>query len=288
MGRMRWLLALGSIAVVTASAAVVASGRSDAAGCAATVVRYGPAKHPTLGDEPWVLARPQTAAVIGFLPGYARTLRDGRVNDADGLVLWRTGERIVWVFPAGKTSLVARRLDRPGSVRIPLRKTSAGFVSAPRFPSAGCWRLSLGGASVVARVVDRPARLGCEATVAPAAQLTLARPRSAGIAGGFTWRTDDGRLLLYTHGVGPGDINAKVIWWTRRGHGALGLTGIRLDGKGTFRQTFNEAGTSQYAPGYHAVFPSILDVPAPGCWLLRLRIKRYGYAAALVVVALNR
>ena len=286
MGRMRWLLTLGSIGVAAAAAAVVASGRPGAAGCAATVVRYLPAKHPTLGDEPWVLARPQTAAVIGFLPAYLRTLRDGRVNAADGLVLWRTGERIVWVFAAGKATLVARRLDRSGSVRIPLRKTSAGFVSVPRFPSAGCWRLSLGGASVVARVVDRPARLGCEATVAPTTELTLARPRSAGIAGGFTWRTDDGRLLLYTHGVGPGDLNAKVLWWTRRGHGALELTGIRLDGKGTFRQAFNEAGASQYAPGYHAAFPSIVEVPAPGCWLLRLRIKRY--AAALVVVARNR
>src|SRR5919197_4189390 len=201
MGRMRWLLTLGSIGVAAAAAAVVASGRPGAAGCAATVVRYLPAKHPTLGDEPWVLARPQTGAVIGFLPGYVRTLRDGRVNDADGLVLWRTGERIVWVLPSGKATLVARRLDGRGFVRVPLRKTSDGLLSAPRFPNAGCWRLTLGGASVVARVVERPARLGCDAT--PVGDgLTRLRPYSSGLAGGL-WRDDDGRAMFFTHGQSP-------------------------------------------------------------------------------------
>jgi hypothetical protein len=283
---MRWLGALASIVLLAAAAAVAAPSHPRATACAATMVRYGPAKHPTLGDQPWVLARPQTNAVIGFLPGYARTLRDQRVNDADGLVLWQTGERIVWTLPSGTATLVARRLDGPGSVRFALRKTSDGLVSTPRFPTAGCWRLTLGGASVVASVVDRPTHLGCDATVAPTTELTLVRPRSAGIAGGFSWRTDDGRLLIYTHGIGPGDLSAKVLWASKRGHGSLSLTGIRLDGKGRFRQDFNEAGTSQYSDGYHAVFPSIVDIPAPGCWLLRLRLERY--AGALVVVARNR
>jgi hypothetical protein len=282
----RTALALVTIAIAAAATAAVTSARVDSPACAATVVRYQPAKHPTLGDLPWVLAQPQTKAVIGSLVSYPRTLRDERVNGSDGLVLWQAGERIVWTVPSGRLTLVARHLDGPGSFRVPLSKTSAGFVSTPRFPSAGCWRLSLGGATVVARVVERPARLGCDATQAPTTELTLVRPRSAGIAGGFSWRTDDGRLLIYTHGIGPGDLNAKVLWASKRGHGSLSLTGIRLDGKGRFRQDFNEAGTSQYSDGYHAVFPSIVDIPAPGCWLLRLRLEQY--AGALVVVARNR
>jgi hypothetical protein len=265
-----------AVAAALAAIALAASGHGAASGCVATPVNYVPAKHPTLGGQPWVLARPQTAGVIGFIPGYWRTLRDGRVNGTDGLVLWRTGERIVWT---AQGVVAARRLDGPGTFR-----TASG---APlRFPTTGCWRLTLGGAGVVARVVDRPERLGCDATVAPTTTLTAVRPRPAGIAGGFSWRTDDGRLLLYTHGIGPGDMSAKVPWWTRRGHGALRLTGTRLDASGVFRQTFNEAGTAQYAPGYHAVFPSIVDVPAPGCWLLRLRVETY--AGVLVVQARNR
>jgi hypothetical protein len=282
----RRFVVLAALGVTLPAALGLAQTRAESPTCAATTVRYGPAKHPTLGDRPWVLARPQTAAVLGFLQNYRRTLRDGRVNDADGLVLWQTGETIVWSLPRGTPTLVARRLDAPGTVRISLRRTPAGFASAPRFPSAGCWLLTLGGASVTAQVVPRPARPGCDATISPPTGLTLVRPRSAGIAGGFTWRTDDGRLLLYTHGIGPGDLNAKVLWWSRRAHGALDLTGTGLDRSGSFHESWTEAGTSQLAPGYVAAFPSNVDVPAPGCWLLRLRVGRD--AGVLVVRARNR
>jgi hypothetical protein len=281
----RAILALVTTAVVVAATAGFTSAHVESAACVATTVRYQPAKHPTLGDLPWVLAKPQTKAVIGFLVSYPRTLRDERVNGSDGLVLWRTGEKIVWTVPSGRLTLVARRLDGPGSFRVALSKTSAGFVSRPRFPTVGCWRLSLGGATVVARVVETPAHLGCGATRASTQELAAVRPRSAGIAGAFSWRTDDGRLLLYTHGIGPGDLYAKVLWWSKRGHGALGLTGIRLDGRGGFSELLNEAGANP-APPYYAAFPSEVDVPAPGCWLLRLRVQRD--AGVLVVQARDR
>ena len=29
------------------------------------------------------------------------------------------------------------------------------------------------------------------------------RPRQAGIAAGWSWRTEDGRALMYTHGLSP-------------------------------------------------------------------------------------
>jgi len=233
-----------------------------------------------------VLARPEKAAVLGFLVSYQGTLRDGRINDSDGLVLWRTGKKIVWKVPVGRPTLVAKRLDGPGSFRVRLAAGPDGFVSAPRFPAAGCWRLTLGPASVVARVVARPARLGCDATPAVDQGLTVARPRSSGIAGGFGWRTDGGRLLLYTHGIGPGDVAAKVLWWSRKEGGLLRLTGTRLDGNGLFRQELQEAGVTSHPAGYRIPFPSIVDVPAPGCWLLRLRTRTQ--AGVLVVIARDR
>jgi hypothetical protein len=93
---------------------------------------------------------------------------------------------------------------------------------------------------------------------------------------------------MYTHGVGPGGLNAKVPWWIRRKWGpSLRLTGIRLGGGGVFRQEFRAAGAPSGRPtGYQAVFPSIVDVPSAGCWLFRLRTARL--AGVLVVRAIDR
>lgn len=285
------------LAAIAATAFAVASVRgapgTNPRPCAATTVRYGSAKQPTLGELPWVLARPERADIAAFLASYQRTLRDGRVNASDGLVLWDRGEKIVWAVAGtmAAPSIVARRLDGRGSFRIPVSPAEGGFASTPRFPATGCWRLTVRSAgneaTLVARVVARPTALGCEATQVSLQELAVARPHSAGLAGGFSWRTSDDRLLLYTHGVGPGDLNAKVPWWSRRGGGSLALTGTRLDGAGLFRQEFQEAGGgSSQPPGYRTVFPSIVDVPAPGCWLLRLRTGTQ--AGVLVVRARDR
>jgi hypothetical protein len=249
-----------------------------AAGCPASVVHYQAAKHPTSGDMPWVLARPRAPGVAAFLPSYARSLRDGRVSRSDGLVLWQRGERVVWTLPG---TVTAWRLDGPG--RFTLRGPSVRLA----FPTPGCWRLTVRGTSVVARVVANPPSLECDATPAPPGQLVPVRPLRARLAAGWTWRTEQGGLLMYTHGVGPNDLNAKVLWWA--GHdfgGALRLTGIRLDAPGRFRQTFQQAGTSSSPPGYKAPFPSIVDVPRPGCWLFRLRTGKV--AGVLVVQAVDR
>ncbi|HEY6926462.1 MAG TPA: hypothetical protein VI653_23460 [Steroidobacteraceae bacterium] len=56
--------------------------------------------------------------------------------------------------------------------------------------------------------------------------------------------------------------NTKILWWIRaRGGARLAIIGRRLDHRGRFRQTVNGDGTS---------FPSIVDVPAAGCWRLTL------------------
>ena len=247
--------------------------------CAATVVRYQAAKHPSLHDTPWILARPATRGVLGFVVSYPGMLRDGRVNRADGLVAWTEGTRIVWSGRSLPTTLVGRRLDGAGAFRTPLVRSADRVVSDLRFPSPGCWRLRLGDATAVVRVVSKPSEVGCSATRLVAGK-AFARPGSSGIYGGWgPWRTRNGGALLYTHGHGAG-LNMKVPWWLGRGRGpSLGLTGMRLDAAGSFTQEFPMAVSPT------GVYPSIVDVPAAGCWLLRLRTGRL--AGVLVIQAVD-
>jgi hypothetical protein len=240
------------------------------------MVRYQSVKHPSLGETPWVLARPQRLGVVGFVPTYVSSLRDERVNSSDGLVLWQTGARIVWNRPG---TFVARRLDRRQSFQA-----ATGAEAEPTFPSPGCWRLIWRSgnrtASVVARVIARPSSPGCGATRLESGS-AFARPRVSGIEGGWPWQSS-GPASLTTHGH-DGDRNMKVPWWVDRSwRGSLELTGIRLDADGRFEQQFTIAGG---VSGDRSVFPSIVDVPAAGCWLLRLRTGRL--AGVLVVRAVD-
>jgi hypothetical protein len=264
--------------VVSAFLAAAALIGAAPSACPATTVRYERAKHPTLWNTPWVLGRPTTAAVAGFLISYQGSLRDGRVNRSDGLVLWTSGARIFWTVGG---TMRATRIDGRGSFGVKLTRTSAGFRSEPRFPSSGCWRLTVRNASIVARVVVQPTTFICEPTRLSGTGKAFVRPRSSGIYGGWTWQTAENGALMYTHGVGPGDLNAKVPWFVRRNWGSsLELVGTRLDAAGSFRQEFPMA----FSP--RGVFPSIVDVPAAGCWLFRLRTGRL--AGVLVVRAIDR
>jgi hypothetical protein len=260
--------------VVTAllAAAVLQSG------CVATPVHYEPSKFPGQSDTPWVVGTPVAPGLLGALVNYPGSLRDPRVNRSDGLVLRRVGAKIAWNQPG---TLRARRLDRPGSFRTDPSSTM-------RFPSTGCWRLTLWDntgsgspiASVIARVVSVPKRLGCGITVLEHGS-AFARPRSSGIRGGWPWYST---ARLATHGH-DGDANMKIPWWVRRNWGpTLELAGRRLDGDGSFRQEFPAAYGHDGAQD-QMVFPSIVDIPAAGCWLLRLRTGRL--AGVLVVRAFN-
>lgn len=59
--------------------------------------------------------------------------------------------------------------------------------------------------------------------------------------------------------------STKILWWLPGGSRFLTIAGHRLDAAGSFRQTVRRAlgGTPSY--------PSIVDVPAIGCWQLTLR-----------------
>ena len=253
---------------------------STPSACPASLVRYQPAKHPTLGEQPWVLALQQDPGVLAFLPDYPSTLRYGPANRSDGLVLWTRGGRIVW-NRSGTVS--ARRLRGRGSFTAESAPVPYGMRSDVRFSSAGCWRLTLRApgvkASIVARVIVQPKKLGCGATKLEE-RYAYARPRSSGIRGGWGgWATPEGGALLFTHGH-AGRMNMKVPWWVRRNGGpSLELVGMRLDGQGSFRQEFPMA----LSPA--DVYPSTVDVPAPGCWLFRLRTGRL--AGVLIVRAVD-
>lgn len=265
--------------MLTAVLAAAALFGSPQTGCAATVVHYSPSKFPGLSDSPWVMGKPASAGLLAAVVSYPRSLRDPRVNRSDRLVLWRLGGSIAWNHPG---TLRARRLDGSGSFSTHLDIGTG--VTTLRFPSVGCWRLTLWNisgfgskiASVVARVVEVPKKLGCAATVLEDGW-AKARPRSSGIKGGWPWIIV-GPAQLTTHGH-DGDKNMKVPWWINKGGPSLDVVGTRLDAVGTFRQTFLEATSPK------GVYPSIVDIPAAGCWLLRLRTGKL--AGVIVVRAVN-
>lgn len=72
------------------------------------------------------------------------------------------------------------------------------------------------------------------------------------------------RAMISTRGA-TSNGSTKILWWMRGvgiGH-ALTIKGHILDGSGSFReQTATALGT--------ATHPSIVTVPSPGCWRLRL------------------
>jgi len=99
-------------------------------------------------------------------------------------------------------------------------------------------------------------------------------PRTSGLVGAlFGGEVVNGRLAVYAGGVNPGTRgNEKILWIVARRKRAgprLVISG-RRDGSTavTYRRRFAEAGSVQ-VPGYN--YPSILDLPVPGCWKLTLR-----------------
>lgn len=148
--------------------------------------------------------------------------------------------------------------------------------------------VAIGCVLVFAALTSTSATAACIGTKLRANGFAVARPANAGIAGGWSWRTTDGRALLYAGGVGPGGVNMKIPWWVKRRWGSsLTVSGRRIGAAGSFRQTFPAAlGFSSHPPGYLAVFPSIVDVPTAGCW--RLTVSTGNLAGVLVVKVVAR
>lgn len=82
----------------------------------------------------------------------------------------------------------------------------------------------------------------------------------------------DRAAVLYTGGAVPSRTHGamKSLWVfanARAGDvlGPLTVEGRDLSGRGTTHQVFARSGTTDY--------PSIIDIPTPGCWQLRLRVS---------------
>jgi hypothetical protein len=79
---------------------------------------------------------------------------------------------------------------------------------------------------------------------------------------------------IFTGGVAPAGYNVKILWAflapsaKDRGGSELVVEGERLDGGGAIRQKFAAIGYAgqRGSPS----FASIIDIPRPGCWRLRL------------------
>jgi hypothetical protein len=130
------------------------------------------------------------------------------------------------------------------------------------------------------------ALLGCPATTVHYGATSIGAPwvRSGAVTGNvFAYSGRmlmDGRvngsdgLVLYTHG-GTGNPAMKILWTTRRPGRRLTLRGTRLDAPGAFTQLWSGA----------SEVPSIVDVPAAGCW--RLSVSTGKVRATFVVQAVD-
>jgi hypothetical protein len=78
------------------------------------------------------------------------------------------------------------------------------------------------------------------------------------------------RLTIYTGGELPGGGSTKILWAVRPvSSSQIVISGRRLDGPGTFQQQFRAASATE-----GTVFPSIVNVPSAGCWLITVRNGR--------------
>jgi hypothetical protein len=220
------------------------------------------------------------------------------VNQSDGLVAYAgVPGKVLWLprnrRRAGATLVVsARRLDGDGSFTRRLRAVPGRqFPSELTIPVAGCWRLALRSrrlsASVEVQVVPAPTDPRCDAT--PVMRGDPPHPRF----GRITWLQATPRVsgvaairfvsvlpgadsaVIYAGGRAPEGWSTKFLWWAPHPTGPLVLTGRRVGGAGRFVQRFGSASSDD-----GVVFPSIVEIPAAGCWAVTVEM---GKAAGLVV-----
>lgn len=291
--RARVLVAAGLAPLVAGSLAwATAGGRQGPAGCSPALVRYE--QNWDAGGAlarmylPWVAAGPGKTRLVGHLWSHTAQLGDGRINRSDGFVVPAgVPQKILWSLRGGarasRLEIAGRRLDGVGSFRSRFGIAGGGtFPSELTIPSAGCWRLTLR-SGPVRRTLDvravPPAPDGrCDASPVRNRSVRLT-PSVSSISALWLEQAPDGGALLHPHGRLPtGEPVMKVPWSsTRTLGGMLHVRGTRLDGPGTFRQSFAEA----FSP--RGFWPSGVIVPETGCWLLTVRITGTPPAAGVLV-----
>jgi hypothetical protein len=276
-----------------------ASGAREDVTCRATQVHYTAGQKGGLSPVPWVKLGRAGRAYLFF---YGSELADGRVNRSPGAVIYTHGgtgtfsTKILWApAHAGRGARVsATRVGGAGSFTLRLKRAGQVYPSVVSIPAAGCWKLTLSNgksrAAIVVRAVDPPPTPACDATPvrrdAPdpgggQAPWIRATPRAAGITGTlfYSLPADSSGAVIYPNGQAPGNAETKILWEVpdRAAGRSLVVSARRLDAPGLVaRQVFPAAHDS--SPG--VPFPSSVDVPSTGCWLLTVRT---GKAAAIAV-----
>jgi hypothetical protein len=284
VGRRGCLGVVVGVALAAVSIVYADDSSSAASACAAAPVHWE--WNARAKGVPWIAAGPAKTRLEGVLFSY-RYLGDGRVNRSEGVVL-RAGmaEKIAWYskkWGGSRLTVTGRRLDGRGSFRQLFNATfgEGWYPSGITVPAAGCWELTMRTDAwtrrLVVKAVDPAPEGTCDATPAGADGWVRINPARSGVSGGWPWRTEDGRALLYAGGRSPDGTNAKVLWRGRPLGGTLVVTGSKLDGQATFRQEFRGAG------GPAGYWPSTVIVPEAGCWLLTVRIVGQTGAGGIVV-----
>jgi hypothetical protein len=89
------------------------------------------------------------------------------------------------------------------------------------------------------------------------------------------------RLRIFVGGELPSGGSTKILWVVRRPlSSTVTILGRRLDAAGTFRQDERSARGPR-----GIVFPSVVDVPKPGCWLVTVRNGRRSARFALEAIS---
>ena len=113
-------------------------------------------------------------------------------------------------------------------------------------------------------------------------------PRRSGLVGYlFGGEVVDGRFAVYAGGLNPGTRSSEKILWILPQRKRVGLRlaiSGRKDGSTTvtYRRRLREASSAQ-TPGH--LYPSILDLPVPGCWKLTLRTGKISATVSVLAQA---
>ena len=288
----------GAVLLLAAASLAVAAPteRQGPTACSPSLVRYEQNWDAGRGLAslylPWVASGPADTRLVGHLSSHVSQLADGRINRSSGLVVPAgVPQKIRWSIrggpPENRLDVVGRRLDGAGSFRASFRIAAGGtFPSQISFPAAGCWQLVVRTGvmrrTVVVRAVE-PAPAGtCDASPVEDGRVRL-RPTRSGISAQWRKQTANGGALIQGESrLATGELIMKVPWSSTRTTGPiLHLRGTRLDARGAFRQSFEEA----FSPRYF--WPAGVIVPEAGCWLLTVRIAgaRGTPSAAGILVA---
>lgn len=246
--------------------------------------------------SPWIAAGTGPGRLVGQLLGtYEPTLADRRVREAPGLTVYAGAMHKLGWLPARwhgtsrALRVVAERIDGPGRVtyRFPRALAPQFFPSGITLPTAGCWRLALATGSrrwtLHARAIEPPAEPRCDPTAVGSGPNRVDPSFTTWIAATPARARVYGTFSVSLPGIEGAAIRTggrKVLWLVERPAGLLHVRAVRLDGpQAEVRQSLSPASSPVYA------YPSRLDLPAAGCWLVRLRTS--GRAGVVVMRALD-